>query len=85
MSDLPCVSLLVIDAVGSLATQSVEGTRLHQIIVEFLNQGFSVELDFAGVKIVTPAFYEAVVGDLDVTFPEPRLKTVNLPNENSVF
>ena len=31
------------------------------------------------MKIVTQEFYGAVIGDLDVTFPEPRLDAINIP------
>jgi hypothetical protein len=54
------------------------------MIRALLNEGYSVSLDFEDVKIVTPAFYDSTVGDLDVVFPEPRLTTVNLPIEREL-
>lgn len=49
-----------------------------------LDQGMSVELDFRGVKLVTPSFYKAAVGELYYRFSDEtirsRLHLSELPN-----
>ena len=75
------VAFPLLAAVGTNCSSSADGARVHRMIQALLNRGYSVTLDFQGVKIVSKEFYDAAVGDLDVLFPEPRLTSVNLPLE----
>jgi ribulose bisphosphate carboxylase small subunit len=77
--NLKTVAFPLLAAVGPICGQPADGIRVHAMIEALLNQGYSVTLDFQDVRIVTQDFYDAVVGDLDVTFPEPRLNTINMP------
>jgi ribulose bisphosphate carboxylase small subunit len=69
----------ILVAVGPICSQLADGARVHKMIEVLLNQGYSVTLDFHDVKIVTQEFYDALIGDLHVTFPEPRLTAINIP------
>lgn len=69
-------------AVGPICSTSQDGRRVNLMVQALLNQGFSVKLDFHGVKLVTPSFYEAVLGDLHAVFPEDRITAINLPGSN---
>jgi len=57
--------------------------RINKIVEVILNQGFSVQLDFHGVKLVTPSFYAAVTEGLYSVFPESEkerpISIINLP------
>jgi hypothetical protein len=62
------LSLLVL--VGPVCGTSYDGQRVNALVESLLNQGFSVALDFHGVKLVTPTFYAASVGNLELTRPK---------------
>jgi hypothetical protein len=76
------VAFPLLAAVGTHCSSSADGERVHRMIEALLNRGYSVTMDFQGVKIVSKEFYDAAVGDLDVLFPEDRLTSVNLPLES---
>jgi hypothetical protein len=77
------VSLALVTIVGPLCSTREDGEKVNQVVGGLLNQGFSVRLDFHGVKLVTPSFYSAAVADLYCTFPDDvvstRVTTVNMP------
>ena len=64
MSGLHAVHLSLLVLVGPLCSTDYDGKRVNALVESLLNQGFSVILDFQGVKIVTSAFYTASVGSL---------------------
>jgi len=67
--NLDTVHLSVLILVGPVCSTSYDGQRVNALVESLLNQGFSVKLDFYGVKLVTPSFYAASVGDLQTTRP----------------
>jgi hypothetical protein len=77
------VYLALLTVIGPLCSTREDGVKVTHIVGGFLNQGFSVKLDFHGVKLVTPSFYSAAVADLYCTFPDEivsnRVTTVNMP------
>lgn len=79
--DFPTVAFPLLAAVGTNCSTSADGERVHRMIQTLLNRGYSVTMDFQGVKIVNKEFYDAAIGDLDISFPEPRLSSINLPLE----
>ena len=79
--DLTRLALPVVPAVGPLCSLPEDGERLHRMIEALLNEGYSVTLDFSGVRLVTRTFYNAVIGDLEARFPHARVTSVNLPAE----
>ena len=80
--DLTTVTLPIVPAVGPLCTLTEDGERLHRRIEALLNEGYSITLDFRGVRLVTKTFYTAVVGNLEYRYPGVRLTSVNLPAES---
>jgi uncharacterized protein DUF4325 len=81
--DPTTVTLPVVPTVGPLCTTAEDGKRLHRMIQALLNEGYSVSLDFTGVRFVTKTFYDAVLGDLAFRYPGVRVTSVNLPAETS--
>ena len=77
------VSLALLTIVGPLCSTREDGEKVNHVVAGLLNQGFSVKLDFHGVKLVTPSFYSAAVADLYCTFPDDivsnRLTMMNMP------
>jgi hypothetical protein len=69
----------VVAAVGPVCSTAHDGIRVNQLVQAFLNQGYMVKLDFQGVRLVTPSFYNAAVGELRCSFPESRLSIINMP------
>ena len=56
--------------VGSSCSSVSEGKRVNEMVEQILNDGHSVSLDFHDVRLVTPSFYAAAIGDLICHFPE---------------
>jgi hypothetical protein len=77
--DSTTVILPVVQAVGPLCTLIEDGERVHRMIEALLNDGYSVTLDFKGVRLVTKTFYTAGIGDLEFRYPGVRLTSLNLP------
>jgi hypothetical protein len=60
----------LISTVGPLCATREDGARINVVVSNLLNDGYSVKLDFRGVKLVTPSFYAAAIADLYCTFPD---------------
>ncbi len=69
MPHLDTVHLSLLVLVGPVCSTSYDGRRVNALVESLLNQGFSVKLDFHGVKLVTPSFYATSVGDLQSSKP----------------
>ena len=63
------------ELVGENCTNEAYGRQINHLVEHLLNEGHTVKLDFHGVKLVTPLFYRAVVGNLSCTFPEEFLES----------
>jgi hypothetical protein len=70
--------------IGPVCATAGDGELVNTVVQDLLNQGCSVQLDFFGVKLVTPSFYAAVTHDLHSVFPHSDLKhqftICNLPD-----
>jgi hypothetical protein len=75
----------VLAAVGPICSMSADGRRVNRMVQALLNQGYSVKLDFHGVKLLTPSFYEAALGELQASFPDDRVSAVNLPDTQDLI
>ena len=64
MPDHHTIHLSLLTFVGPVCSTAYDGNRVNGLVESLLNQGFSVVLDFEGVKLVTPTFYAASVGNL---------------------
>lgn len=76
-------NLSICALVGVICSSPEDGKRVNEVVQVLLNNGCSVRLDFHMVKLVTPPFYRAVVGDLYTVFPDTldrRLVMANLPD-----
>ena len=75
--------ITLFDLIGPVCSTAAAGRQINQMVQTLLNEGCSVKLDFHGVKLVTPSFYEAVVQDLYSVFQEDdlnlRFSLMNLP------
>jgi uncharacterized protein DUF4325 len=60
----------LLSTVGPLCATREDGARINMVVANLLNDGYSVKLDFRGVKLVTPSFYAAAIADLYCTFPD---------------
>jgi hypothetical protein len=67
--------LSLVELVGENCTDEAYGRQINRLVEHLLNEGHTVKLDFHGVKLVTPSFYRAVVGNLSCTFPEEFLES----------
>ena len=63
------ITLAVVKMIGPCCSTAEDGRRIHDVIEDVLNQGYWVDLNFKGVKLVTPSFYNAALGDLRYSFP----------------
>jgi len=70
MPNFHTVHLSLVVLVGPVCSTHYDGTRVNALVESLLNQGFSVKLDFQGVKLVTPSFYAASVGNLQASRPQ---------------
>jgi hypothetical protein len=73
--DLYTRILSLVELVGENCTNEAYGRQINHLVEHLLNEGHTVKLDFHGVKLVTPSFYRAVVGNLSCTFPEEFLES----------
>jgi hypothetical protein len=83
--DVKVVSLPLMTAVGPLCSTREDGEKINRMVTNLLNKGYSVTLDFHGVKLVTPSFYSAAFADLYCTFPEEDVSTRVMINEMPVM
>ena len=60
----------VVEAIGSLCSTREDGAKMNRMLTELLNQGYSVRLNFRGVRLVTPSFYAVAIADLYCSFPD---------------
>ena len=67
MPNFETVHLSLLVLIGPVCSTAYDGKRVNALVESLLNQGFSVALDFQGVKLVTPTFYTASVGSLQST------------------
>lgn len=72
--DGECESFLkilpLVDVIGPHCDSKSAGGKVNDLVQNWLDEGYSVQLDFRGVKLITPAFYRAAIGDLYCSFPE---------------
>jgi hypothetical protein len=66
-------TISLLEVIGENCISDAHGRELNSLIEDLLNEGHTVTLDFHGVKLVTPSFYRAVVGNLSCSFPEEFL------------
>jgi|SRR6056297_556237 len=78
----------IIGSDAAVATES--GDKVFQEINNFLKNGFSVELDFEGVEIMTTAFLNAAIGQLysgDYTSEvlNSNIKIINVAEDDKIL
>lgn len=66
--------------VGSPFCVSIEdGAKVHDVILESIQQNKAVEISFGGVTRLTTAFLNAAVGQLYDSYSEGELREILLP------
>jgi hypothetical protein len=76
------VYISLLSTIGPICSTREDGVKVNAIVTDILNDGYSVKLDFRGVKLVTPTFYSAAIADLYCTFPDEissRVTVSDLP------
>jgi hypothetical protein len=70
-------SIRITEIVGSsICVSIVDGTRLHDAIVDAFQSGQAVSLSFEGVGRLTTAFLNAAVGQLYNEYNEDEIRTM---------
>lgn len=68
-------TILLVEFIGENCDSAEDGRAVNHLIEDLLNEGNTVQLDFHGVKLVSPSFYRAAVGSLSCRFPEEFLES----------
>ena len=69
------VKILLRDKVtDNMAVTPIEGQPIYEQIVEFLNSGDTIELDFSDLQICTTAFLNVIIGNLYKDYTSELLK-----------
>jgi len=68
-------TILLVEFISENCDSAEDGRAVNHLIEDLLNEGNTVQLDFHGVKLVSPSFYRAAVGSLSCRFPEKFLES----------
>lgn len=82
MDEIKAISLFAV--IGPVCSTAVDGKKINTLIEAALQDGYSVNLDFHGVKLVTPSFYDAAVENLSPFLPEQSLETTLFAADHQV-
>lgn len=67
---------------GDTAVSYEDGKRCKENIVQYLNEGERIELDFSGIDFVITAFLNPIIGDLILERGTEVMKYIGITNAN---
>lgn len=67
---------------GDTAVSYQDGKKCQEAMLQYLNQGEKVNLDFSGIDYVITAFLNPVIGDLILQRGDGVMKNIGIKNAN---
>lgn len=71
-----------IEGEGNMAISYDDGKKCQKYIVEYLDQGEKVALNFSGIDYVITAFLNPIIGDLILERGDSVMKDIGIINAN---